>query len=129
MTRATMPPVRFGSLLWLLTFAILLQALPAAGDVREADKESWQQRYLELLTAVDDATSRLEVGRGTYSKAKQRGRLQGDRKRELLESISQAEADLASASEALENFPEEARRAGVPPGWLREVEERAGIER
>ena len=45
------------------------------------------------------------------------------RKPELQRAIAQAEADLGEARRALDELPEEARRAGALPGWIREMEE------
>ena len=36
-----------------------------------------------------------------------------------LAQVQQARQDMANARKALEDFEEEARRAGLPPGWLR----------
>jgi len=38
----------------------------------------------------------------------------------LAEELEQAKADLAASRKALEDFEEEARRANIPPGWIRE---------
>jgi hypothetical protein len=36
-----------------------------------------------------------------------------------MEQLQQVKQELAAARKALDDFEEEARRAGVPPGWLR----------
>ena len=37
-----------------------------------------------------------------------------------LQELETAKAELAKARQDLEDLEEEARRSGVPPGWLRE---------
>ena len=98
-------------------------AQPASVGAPESSKSHWQNRYLELKAKVSDANARLTQARREYNKAKQRGRLRGDTKNRILLDMQTAEMDLDDAREALDALPDEARAAGVPPGWFREVDE------
>lgn len=88
-------------------------------DPETLHKEYWQKRQAELERAVEDARLRLERAEAEYSRGRRANRLRGQAKVEVLQEIEDAKQDLAAAEAALDAFPEEARRAGVPPGWLR----------
>jgi hypothetical protein len=113
----------------LLSLALsFLLGFPAAADVPESDKGSWQQRYADLITRARDSEQRVHESKAAYNKAKQRGRLRGEYKVTIMENMKTSEEDFARDQKALDEFPEMARQEGVPPGWLREVEDRAGID-
>jgi hypothetical protein len=87
----------------------------------EADRKfEWQKRLEERRYAVEKArsevieanTSRLRASDGGYA---------GVSRSEWTRRWRRAQAKLEAAEKALEALPEEARRAGVPPGWLRET--------
>jgi len=113
-------------LLLSLALSILL-GFPASADVPESQKGEWQKRYADLITSARDSEQRVHESNAAYNKAKQRGRLRGAYKVTIMENIQTAEADHSRDQQALDAFPEEARQAGVPPGWLREVEDRLGV--
>jgi hypothetical protein len=48
----------------------------------------------------------------------QRGKIEGDRKAALAE-LERVKKELEEQTKAIKTIEEEARRAGVPPGWLR----------
>jgi hypothetical protein len=97
------------------------QRAAAAQDDEAALKADWQGRYRALVQNVEKTSAQLEADRRTYQKARQRGRLKGGTRDEVLTRIAENEIKLAELEQALQQFPEEARRAGVPPGWLREA--------
>ncbi len=107
----------------LASFFILIAAGSTSAGSEGAEKRVWQERYSSLISGVAHAEQRVEASRAAYSKAKQRNRLKGDLKLEILQEIQDAEAQLARLKKELAEFPDEAHRAGVPPGWLREVED------
>lgn len=43
-----------------------------------------------------------------------------EKKRQTLQELEQAKADVAAAKRALEDLQDQARRKAVPPGWVRE---------
>jgi hypothetical protein len=97
--------------------------LEARAEASEAARKAeWQQRYRSLVRSVEQLRTELEENRAAYSKAKQRDRLQGSRREQLVEQIASNEKRLAELETELAAFPDEARRAGVPPGWLRDIE-------
>jgi hypothetical protein len=102
----------------------LLPAPARAQDTGSSDevRAEWQERYRDLIEQERRASERLEAARTAYADGRQRKRLRGERKLEVMEELDNAEADHQKARDELEAFPEEARRAGIPPGWLREVE-------
>jgi uncharacterized protein YukE len=102
---------------------------PAAAPVNEEyAKEEWQQR-------IKDARQRLTEARQRYQELDRKrtealgkwggvasGRLEGRMEAERIEQqMTQAQKEVQDAQNQLEVvIPEEARKAGVPPGWLRE---------
>ena len=112
----------------VLSFALsLLLGFPASAEVSESQKGEWQSRYAELITNARNSEQRVHESNTAYNKAKQRGRLRGNYKVTIMENIKSSEEDFARDQAALDAFPEEARQAGVPPGWLREVEDQLGV--
>ena len=98
-------------------------AQPASVGAQESSKPYWQNRYRELKTQMSDANMRLTQAKREYNKAKQRNRLRGDYKNQILQEIQSAEMDFEDAQKAFDALPDEARAAGVPPGWFREIDE------
>lgn len=118
-------------LAWVFGLAVLgASALPASPDANEPpaglseerQMAYWQERARALAEQVRDATARLAAGREQYTRIRHHRRIRGEDKVTVLTEIARAEADLGDAQAALERLPEEARRAGAPPGWLREFE-------
>ncbi len=78
----------------------------------------WQKRLAKRQYAVENAlvavseakTGRLRAHDGGYA---------GVSRSEWTRRWKEAQAELNAAEKALEALPEEARRAAVPPGWLR----------
>ena len=93
---------------------------PGSSDAVRAE---WQGRYRDLIEQQRMALERLEAARAAYADGRQRKRLRGEHKLEVMEELGHAEADYQKARDELEAFPEEARRAGIPPGWLRDAED------
>ena len=61
-------------------------------------------------------------------KLRDRKRWQGPDRDALTAEIASAQKDLEAARREVAEFPDDARQAGIPPGWLREVEERRARE-
>lgn len=122
MNRGPVYGLVFGICVGLLSLSI--SGLAGAGNEDNA-KAYWQERYIELLDGVASAQRDLSEGKGAYAKAKQRNRLQGAYKTEIMDAIADAETRLARWQRELDSFPDEAHRAGVPPGWLREIDDRS----
>jgi DNA-nicking Smr family endonuclease len=101
-------------------------AAPALADLPDSEKAAWQTRYRNLLEAESAAASRYEVAKATYSRNQKRNRRRGEARASINDELAMAQIELGQARAALDDFPAEAHRAGVPPGWLREVEDAAG---
>ena len=100
------------------------QGSPGEAQQEEEQKANWQGRYRRLIEQIREARERLEAAGAELSRARHHRTLRGGEQRlPVLEDRARAEADLIELSRALEALPEEARRAGAPAGWLREVEE------
>jgi hypothetical protein len=99
----------------------------AEAKARARAEESWRARASPVRAAYEAAESRvkrLEVQVAELEREGQkqafiygvRGTTAAATARERLE---QARRELAEAGRAWEDFQDEARRAGVPPGWIR----------
>ena len=99
--------------------ALAQAAAPSNPD--EPDKLHWQSEYKRVLSQVEQARARLEQSQRSYTKGKQRGRMRGEQRFEIRDELAAAKQALAAAEAQLESFPDEARRAGAPPGWFREI--------
>jgi hypothetical protein len=127
-----------------LAVAVLAPAAAIAGDAaapatrpsrttaddqlsqQEQLKIEWQTRYREAIVRERQARARLEAAEATYAKGRHREHLRGEPREVAVEELEAARAELEAARRQLEQVPQEARRAGVLPGWLREVEESLG---
>jgi hypothetical protein len=97
----------------------------ASAEVDDAaKKEYWQKRYAQILVRAAGAERQLAMSRVAYRESRQRDRPRGEARQQLVVALQEAETEYEAASKLLAEFPEDARRAGIPPGWLREVEER-----
>ncbi len=100
---------------------------PAANsDIRDAAmKAQWQERIKEWKDKLSDAEKRyheLEQERSkiyTGAFAWPGNKVKADEIEQKMTAVSQ---EIAKAKDMIQNvIPEEARKAGVPPGWLREL--------
>jgi len=94
-------------------------AEPTESAVDEIDR--WHETLREARDRLERARARAESARYSYRDGQQRDR-RGPEKAALLAELEAAERELADAQAALPVLLEEARRAGVPPGVLREFE-------
>lgn len=106
-----------------LAIVVLLVAAPIGAQPDESEKADWQDRYRTLIENAALASVRYDAAKRAYSKNRQRNVKRGDKRKEINLTVHDAEIAKAKADEELAEFPELARRAGVPPGWLREVED------
>ena len=95
-------------------------------EQREAGRKAmWQKRLAKKRYAVEKARVELREAKTGRIRARD-GAYGGVARSEWTRRRRNAQAALEAAERELEAFPEEARRAGVPPGWLREVDYRKG---
>ena len=103
---------------------IAAPATPAAARLRsEAEQAQWRQRIGAARAAVEEtrrqsAAAALEVQRMRHSKHPR-----GAAREALLAEREASDRARAEAERELNALLEEARRAGVPPGWLRDDSE------
>jgi hypothetical protein len=99
-----------------------------SGDANAAARSEWQQRIREWKKREADAENRyhdLERKRdelfrawGSPSMAPPENRIRAG---QIEQEMKDAQAEIDEAKNMLNSvIPEEARKAGVPPGWLRE---------
>ena len=79
----------------------------------------WQRRQLEAIHSVENARDRYRAASAEYQQMRHRRRMRGERKAQVISELEAAREALEEAERDLVEFNEEARRKGVPPGWLR----------
>jgi hypothetical protein len=89
------------------------------------DEQNWRQRTAEAHATIEaaraeynDALTKPKVPVG-YVVVDENGKIEMDAVEANQRALQKAKAQLDAAEAALTRFEEEARRAGVPPGWLR----------
>jgi multidrug resistance efflux pump len=118
-------------LVLVLLFAALSWTAPAAAGIPStqtqvatpADRTTWVEEIRDAREDLAAARARYEEARKAYSKMKQRRKARGAKKEALVQERDEAAAALAEAERDLEQLLQSARRAGVPPGWIREAME------
>ncbi len=111
----------------LLLAGLAAPTLDARGALTGASqgasiKSSWIERLRQAHRTVGETRARHEKAKADYGRARHRNRARGDRRSALLREIEESEAAMKQAAQRLEELREEARRTGVPPGWIREAE-------
>ncbi len=84
-------------------------------------REVWQTRIEEAREELVQARARHEAALAAYRSVRHRRRARGARKQAALKQRGEAETALVEAERHLEELLEQARRAGVPPGWIRDA--------
>ncbi len=87
----------------------------------QVGREAWQQRIEQAREELARAGARHEAALEAYRDMRHRRRARGTRKQAALKERSEAEAALDDAKRHLEELLQKARRAGVPPGWIRDA--------
>lgn len=119
---------RFGVCLAWLCGAVLAGTPAPLGAQEVADLDdvnviaAWRERLEDGRARLAEARQRFEAAHDAYADWRQRKVPRGVRKEKLVRDVTEAEAELAEAQGAWQVLFEEARRAGVPPGVLRDFE-------
>jgi len=105
-------------------------AAKTAEQTEEAQKAAWQQRMQDARKQLADAEARKaqlqkKSDMLTYEWKSPSGQTTNEQMNAELgrtnAELQRAQRDIDAAKNLIENvIPEEARKAGVPPGWLRE---------
>jgi hypothetical protein len=114
--------IRTIALALALTAAVSFAAAKRSSgqDEREQQvREQWQSRQLEAIHSVENTRDRYRAASAEYQRMRHRRRARGERKAQVMAELDAAREAVAEAERVLAEFNEEARRAGVPPGWLR----------
>jgi len=104
--------------------AIALACLGAAAHAGNDpdDPAGWQQRLREARSVVAQAQARQTAAEAAYDRMRSRHYPRGEAKLAIEAERTAARDDAARAQQELEALAEQARREGVPPGWLRATE-------
>ena len=117
-----MTEIRATGLAMALTAALSFAAAagPSRNDEREQiEQRNWQSRHLAVVQDVENARHRYRAASAEYQQMRHRRRMRGERKAKVLAELDAAREALEDAEQRLVEFNAEARRMGVPPGWLR----------
>ena len=108
-------------------------AAPAEPEVsddekRQKDEQTWRQRMADARQALERSQMYLDALQSKINALwadftarddpAQRGRIQTERQKALAE-YDRVKAEIVADKKAVDDLEEEARRAGVPAGWLR----------
>ena len=97
--------------------AVSAQAAPQVG------REAWTKRIRTAHHSVAEAHRRHAAAITAFQKARHRHRARGAQKQKLMAEREDSRLELEQAEHRLEGLLEQARRNGVPPGWLRDAAE------
>ena len=99
---------------------------PVCADEVEPEKSEqpegrvqWRARLLVANQEVASAQKRNTAALRTYEIMRHRRRPRGEGKQEIMDALELSREELATAQQKLEKIEKAARRAGVPPSWLR----------
>jgi hypothetical protein len=103
-------------------------AKPSEEEQRAADREQWRARMSQARTDLDRSKMFAEALQTRANSLwadftarddpAQRSVIEAERKKTLSE-LDRVKGEIESKTKAIADLEEEARRAGVPPGWLR----------
>ncbi len=82
-------------------------------------EEMWRGRHQEMWRAVEDARRKMDDAQEANRGMGHRRSWRGVHRTKILKGLEDTQAALKEAEQALEHLYEEARRACVPPGWVR----------
>jgi hypothetical protein len=93
------------------------EKMPTA-EPAPTSREGWALRVGKARERVLVARARLENAEAAYTQMRARNFPRGEERADILKEVEDARQELASAEQALEDLPDEARGADVPPAWL-----------
>lgn len=103
-----------------------LAAGPASAQTEEELlklKANWQERYRRLLTNRAILKNNVAKARKNYAQAQRRNYPRGGAREQFLLDAAAAEKELVGVEEEIEQIFVDARREGIVPGWLYEVDD------
>jgi len=103
-------------------------AAPSDEDKRAEDEQAWRKKMADARTALDRSQMYLDALQSKINALwadftarddpAQRAQIESERKRALAE-FDRVKEEIEAEKKAIADLEEEARKAGVPPGWLR----------
>jgi len=108
---------------------VMPERTPSRFEAEQEDKQdAWKQRYQEWKERLKEAQKRCDALEQKRTKLNAPWGTTAAAPEQMRVEIDQTDKDLQSARAELEEartmvnkvLPDEARKAGVPPGWLRE---------
>jgi hypothetical protein len=121
MTRAKLLAALLAAALAFPLLAFAADPLPLDAQIQGPDKVTWVSRLREAHSAVAEARSRNLLAQDAYVRMRHRPGERGGEKAAILAEVTAAKLNLEETEARLTQLLEEARRAGVPPGWIREA--------
>lgn len=103
----------------------ILERMQEERDAQAVKRAEWQKRYREAIEAERQAEARVEAAQAAWTRGRRNNRLRGEPRIKADRELREAKKALAEARSELAKIPEEARREGVPPGWLRDARSEA----
>ncbi|MEM9176936.1 MAG: hypothetical protein AAGC67_17080 [Myxococcota bacterium] len=97
-------------------------ALAETEEELQAKRLQWQDRYRVALTNRVILQGNVDMLLNSYAQAQRRNYPRGGAREKFLTQANEQKALLAEVEEEIASIYDEARAAGVPPGWLAEVE-------
>lgn len=119
-------PVGRAAVSLLLALALSLLAGFAAAETEQeilAKRTRWQDRYRVALTNREILRGNIVKLRHDYAQAQRRNYPRGGARQVFLTQADEQETFLVETEQEIVSIREEARAAGIPPGWLAEVED------
>jgi len=117
------------SLMILTTFAIALPSgavdLSASPETIAAEKADWIERLSEKQRELANAKARHARAQASYQRMRTRNTSRGDKRSQSVGELQAAETALEEAEAELKATLADARREGVPPGWIRDASSRS----
>lgn len=100
-----------------------IHAPPATAELADTRRnEEWKERVAEARADVASAYERRDAAETAVDRMRHSRHPRGAAREGLFSEREEARAGVAEAKRALDELLEQARRAGVPPGWLRAPE-------
>lgn len=104
------------------------KAADATEDAQAQDEQAWRQKMADARAALEHSEMYLDALQSKINSLwadftarddpAQRAQIEADRKKALAE-FGRVKAEVEDRKKAIADLEEEARKAGVPPGWLR----------
>lgn len=93
--------------------------LAAPAEVVDAQRAYWRERFRTARDVVSEARGRYTLAQEAYGTMRHREGDRGDKKAQVMQELTSSGVALADAEAGLKDLFEAARKAGVPPGWMR----------